>query len=156
MSNSTLYRDDMIFEVAKDCKQTKTLIKDVIKFYTKYIYKKTDEGKTIKFLQLFYVENKDCKEYHDTFAYICTEIAKELKTTSQTVQSILQSYQNCLLDELQKGRPVSIYGVAKVSKKEGALRIRKTGRLANKNYRVKSTTWFRKTVNEEKYDRENT
>lgn len=149
---STIYRDDMVEIVARECKLPKSTVKKVIIDYTDYIYKETSIQHTVKFLHLFYIENKENKD-HETFAYVCTEIAKEKEYNGKTVQNVLETYEQCLLDELLNGKGISIYGVAKVYTVP-KLRIRKTGRLANKGYRVKATKWMRDKVNN--YDRKNT
>lgn len=148
----TLYRDDLVEIVSKECKLPKTTIKQIIIDYTNYIYKQTAEQQTVKFIHLFYVENNENKD-HETLAYICSELAKGKSYSGKTVQNVLETYEVSLLNELLKGKGISIYGVAKVSRTPN-LRIRKTGRLANKGYRVKATKWLRERVNH--YDRKNT
>lgn len=146
----TLYRADITRIVAEQCHLPKVTIKQVIVDYTEYVYRQTADRHTVKFIHMFYIENKENEE-HDTFAYVCSEIAKDKTYTGQMVQNILETYEQCLIDELHKGNSISIYGVAKVSKTP-TLRIRKSSRLANQGYRVKATRWLRKEIN----DREDT
>lgn len=142
---STLYREDMVERVSEACNQPKKMVRQIITDYTHYIYNETAEGRTVKFLHIFYIENKE-KPEHETLAYVSTEIADGRGYSGDMVLNILEVYESCLIDELLKGRGISIYGVAKVYTVPN-LRIRKTGRLANKGYRVRATKSLRSTVN---------
>jgi nucleoid DNA-binding protein len=138
----------MVEEISEQTGQPKNTVIDIIKGYTKYIYEQTALLKPVKFLHLFYLDIKHENENteRDTLAYVCTELAKGKVYTGHTVRTVLESYEECILDALADGDAISIYGIARVSVNPN-LRIRKTGRLANTGYRVKATKHFREEAN---------
>lgn len=156
MSN-TVYKSDQIYSLSKKLGLTNTEVKKVLDLYFESLLRDLNSGNTVKFLNVCYlVCGKDKGSYHETLAYKCTEISKELKMGKNIVYGILSTFEDLLVLDLRRFYSYSIRGLVHISLEEYRegiykVRIRKSSSMFNEDIRVVSINSFKRKV--EGFDR---
>lgn len=153
-----VYKSDQIYCLSKAVGVSQADVKRVLDSYTERLRTKLANGETIKFLNICYLVNSENKQYyHETLAYISTEIGNETKLGKELVLRILTTYEDTIAQDLRKFYTYGVRGLVKFRYTEYRnnickLRVNK-GTNLDSNIRVITLNSFRRKV--ECNDREN-
>ena len=151
MSN-VVYKEEQIFSISKALNITKKDVKEVIDLYISGLIDKVTNGESIKFLNICYlVCGEDNNMYHETLAYISTEIGRKLGKSSNTVYRILSSYEELILEDIRKFYSYTIRGLLTIKLEEYKpyvykLRLNKASYFKNRNIRIVGINSFKRKV----------
>lgn len=153
-----VYKTDQIYFLSKAVGVSQADVKRVLDCYTDRLKEKLSNGETIKFLNICYLVNSENKQYyHETLAYISTEIGNETKLGKELVLRILTTYEDTIARDLRKFYTYGVRGLVKFRYTEyrnGICRLRvNKGSNLDSNIRVITLNSFRRKV--ELDDREN-
>lgn len=155
-----VFKSDQIYSLSKALSISQADTKRVLDCYIDRVKTKVDNGETVKFLNICYLVNKENdKYYHETLAYISTEIGYETKLGKELVFRILSTYEDMIAQDLRKFYSYVVRGVVRISLTEYEkgvykVRINKATNLLNTSVRVVTLNSFKRKV--ESDDRKDT
>lgn len=144
-------KSDLIYSLGKTLGVSQTDVKRVIDTYVGRLKNKLDNGETIKFLNICYLVNSDNKQYyHETLAYISTEIGMETKLGKELVFRILSTYEDMIVQDLRKFYSYGVRGLVKFKYTEyrrGICKVRvNKGSNLDSDIRVVTLNSFKRKV----------
>lgn len=146
-----VYKSDQIYALSRAVGVPQSDVKRVIDIYIGRLRNKLDSGETIKFLNICYLVNNENKEYfHETLAYISTEIGNETKLGRELVLRILKTYEDTIVQDLRKFYSYGVRGLVKfrcVEYRRGVYKVRvNKGSNLDSNIRVVTLNSFKRKV----------
>lgn len=146
-----VYKTDLIYSLSKAVRVPQTDVKRVVDIYTERLKRKLNNGETIKFLNICYLVNSDNSQYyHETLAYISTEIGNESKLGKELVFRILTTYENMIAQDLRKFYTYGVRGLVKfryTEYRKGVCKVRvNKGSNLDSNIRVVTLNSFKRKV----------
>lgn len=144
-------KEDLIYSLGKKVGVTQSDVKRVIDAYVARLRDKLEQGETIKFLNICYLVNSENRQYyHETLAYISTEVGEETKLGKEFVFRILYSYEDMIIQDLRKFYSYGIRGLVKFRYTEycrGVSKVRvNKGSNLDSNIRVVTLNSFKRKV----------
>lgn len=155
-----VFKSEQVYALSEALGVTQTDTKKVLDSYINRLRTKVDSGETVRFLNICYLVNRENKKYfHETLAYISTEIGIETKLGKELVFRILSTYEDMIVQDLRKFYSYVVRGLVRISVTEyrkGVYRVRvnKSINLLNADVRVVTLNSFKRKV--ESYDRKDT
>lgn len=111
-----VYKDEQIQEISNKLNVSKKMVIDVWETYVGLNQLAVDMGKSIKFLNIFYVcVDGDRHPVYNTLAYDAREIGDSLNTSSEMVYRILTELEEYILKNLASDRGVCVRGIVTLS-----------------------------------------
>ena len=111
-----VYKDEQIQEISNKLNVSKKMVIDVWETYVGLNQLAVDMGKSIKFLNIFYVcVEGDRHPVYNTLAYDAREIGDSLNTCSEMVYRILTELEEYILKNLASNRGVCVRGIVTLS-----------------------------------------
>ena len=143
---------DLIYSLSRVIGVHQTDVRRVIDAYVDRLKKRLYNGESIKVLNICYLINKDStkKYYHETLAYISSDIGEETKLGKELVFRILTSYEEMIIRDLRKFYSYGIRGLVKFRNTEytrGVYKVRvNKSSMLDSNIRVVTLNSFRRKV----------
>lgn len=128
MIKETLYKDVQLNQVAKRLNVSVSSVRSIWNMYEQYVQDKIFEGCSVKFLNICYFRvDGQPVEYHETVAYVATEIANKLNISKNVAYRVLLSFEEYLIDDLRNFYSYCIRGILKIwlqKVEDGSYRVR--------------------------------
>lgn len=144
-------KSDLIYSLSKVVGVPQSDVKRVVDAYVSRLKDRLENGETVKFLNICYLVNNENKDYyHETLAYISTEIGNDTKLGRELVFRILSSYEDMIVHDLRKFYSYGVRGLVKFRYTEysqGVFKVRvNKGSNLDSNIRVVTLNSFRRKV----------
>ncbi|MGV3076274.1 HU family DNA-binding protein [Clostridium baratii] len=144
-------KSDLIYSLSKVVGVPQSDVKRVVDAYVSRLKHRLENGETVKFLNICYLVNNENKHYyHETLAYISTEIGNETKLGRELVFRILSSYEDMIVHDLRKFYSYGVRGLVKFRYTEytkGVFKVRvNKGSNLDSNIRVVTLNSFKRKV----------
>lgn len=114
----TLYREEQVEGISLKLNIPKAVVKKMITGYIDYLNSQIRIGKTIKFLNLFYMVVSGYIDTQETLAYTAHKVGEDYEISPIVAYSILEKYQEMIIEDLNSGFSYNIRGLANLSVKD--------------------------------------
>lgn len=157
----TVYKSEQIEILSKNLGITKVMVRSILEAYINRVISALERGETTKFLNICYLVNDEDEgktKYHETLAYISSEIGNQLRVGKVTVYRMLSDFEDLIAKDVCHFYTYTITGVISISRIEDyhgryKVRIKKSSNLSCRGIRVVSMNSFKRKV--EYYDGKN-
>lgn len=125
----------------------KSTVKDIYNGYCDYIAEQVVNGKTVKFLNLFYMVKDGYRGSRETLAYASHELANRLGISPILCLRVLKELQESIIVHLNRGYIFNIRGIANISvgiyNGVNVVYVKKSTNFRNSNVSVSQTRYLR-------------
>lgn len=141
MIKETVYKNVQLSQVARRLNITIESVHNIWNAYEDYIRDKIQNGYSVKFLNVCYfrVDGKTV-EFHETMAYVATEIANKLNISKEIAYRVLLSFEEYLIDDLRNFYSYCVRGLLKIwiqKVEDGSYRVRSSKSTIYDGYDVR-------------------
>lgn len=146
-----LYRGEQTELIAEKLKLFKSDVDLILRFYVSYLREKINKGETVKILNICYIKNSNEKNaVRETLGYIASEISIMTNIGSTTVLRVLNTLEECIIEDISKGKGYSIRGLVRIRCEEingvKKVRIKKSTKDNGKPVYIVTLNSFKRRV----------
>lgn len=143
----TLYRDEQVNTISYNLNISKTVVRQVITSYAKYLEDKIMGGEPVKFLNICHIRVNSCiSDTQETLAYIATELSRKINQSDVLVKRVLETYENLIVEDLSKGFSYNIRGLVNLTVEGNHVYSKKSSKYQGYDVRVMLIGRFKRKV----------
>lgn len=145
-------KSTQIEQVSRKLNIPKVTVSSVWDSYVNYLRGKIENGESVKFLNICYLRvGKNSTFFHETLAFVCSEIDKSLKLGRDFIYRILSCYEEYLISDISSFYNYQIRGLVRIRLEKylngtRRVRIRKSTVYNGEDIRVVTLNSFKRKV----------
>jgi len=148
----TVYKSEQVYLISEKLGLSQKDVKRILDNYVGRVISKINKGESVKFLNIcYFVFDESRVRYHETLAYISSEIGSELKIGKEVVYRVLSEFDNFVATDLKKFYSYTVRGLFSIGLEEYKkgiykVRVRKSSSLRDIGVRIVTINSFKRKV----------